>query len=189
MTSEEEAIALTKMNLGMANAVLEDKPNSLMGQLLLSLARDVTEQLRASVDKHKINASSNLKQSIKPSATVVNDNGVVSVAVNADFYWKFVNYGVNGDEVNHGAPSWGVQPRQDKSFHQAILEWIPTTGTTSEDYDSFAWAIMNKIKRDGKAPRPFYTDVVNDHLKKELIKPIKMLLKNAIEVKIIDPWQ
>lgn len=193
MTPQEEAIALQKLNLGMANAILSEKPNSPLSALLLALAQDVTEQLRVSADKYNISASSNLKQSIIPKNKVTIENGAVTVAIEADFYWKFVNYGVNGTEINRGAPAWGVQPKQDMSFHQAILNWIPTTGTTLPEgfssYDSWAWAIQTNIKKHGQKARPFFTDVVNKKLVQELKKPIELLLKQAITVNIVDPWQ
>lgn len=187
-----EADIISKLNLGTAKEIVQGQPNSPLGSLLLELAQDVTDQLTASLDKYGINASRNLRQSIRP-LKVTNEGGTIAIPIEADFYWKFVNYGVNGYEVNHGAPAWGRQEPQDKSFHQSILEWIPTTGTTLPDgfqsYDSWAWAIQESIKKNGKEPRPFFTDVVNDKLTEYLREPIMKVLGRSIEITIVEPWQ
>ena len=191
-SSAEEADILAKLNLGTSKAVVQGQPNSPLGELLQSLAQDVTDMLTKSLDGYDVNASRNLRQSITPTKIEQNGNTIL-VPIDADFYWKFVNYGVNGSEVNHGAPAWGTQEPQAVSFHQSILEWIPTTGSTLPDgfqsYDSWAWAIQSSIIKKGKAPRPFFTDVVNDKLVEYLRKPISNLLGRSIEISIVEPWQ
>lgn len=191
-SSAEEADIISKLTLGTSKAIIKGQPNSPLGELLQSLAQDVTDMLTKSLDGYDVNASRNLRQSITPTKIEQNGN-TISVPIEADFYWKFVNYGVNGSEVNHGAPSWGTQPPQEKTFHQAILEWIPTTGSTLpagfEDYDSWAGAIQSSIVKKGKAARPFFTDVVNDKLVEYLREPISNLLGRSIEIAIVEPWQ
>jgi hypothetical protein len=187
-----ESDILAKLNLGSAKSVLEGNPSSPLSELLRELAQDVTNQLTASLDSHGVGASLNLRQSIKPHKQVTIDGSTVSVGIDADFYWKFVDKGVNGTEVNHGSPSWGTQPAQSTSFHDAILAWIPTTGMTTRDnqtYDSMAWAIQSSIIKKGKKARPFFTDVVNDTLVEQLREPISKLLGRSITIKIVEPWQ
>jgi hypothetical protein len=188
-----EAEILSKLNYGTSKDVLNANSNSPLSDLLRELAQDVTKQLVESLDKHQVGASNNLRQSIQPEKQVTINGNEVTIGINADFYWKFVNYGVNGSEVNHGAPNWGTQPPQDKSFHQAIIEWIPTTGSTLPEafasYDSWAWAIQKSIAKNGKEARPFYTDVVNDSLVEQLREPISNLLGRSITINIVDPWQ
>lgn len=188
-----EAAKLDSLNLGQAKSILSGKKGTPMEELLKSLCQDVSDQLVEALDSRGVKASLNLRQSIKPESQVTINGSEVTIGIKADFYWKFVNYGVNGTEVNHGAPSWGTQPPQEKSFHQSIVEWIPTTGSTLPSgfasYDSWAWAIQNSIKKKGQAPRPFYTDVVNDELVEYLRKPISDLLGRSIQINIVDPWQ
>ncbi len=183
---------LRQLNLGSSKEVLRNSPASPLAQLMTALAQDVTDQLTTSLDKYEISASNNLKQSITPQPVVIDKNGV-TVAISADFYWKFVNYGVNGSEVNHGAPAWGTQPPQDKSFHQSILDWIPFRSIALPEqfssFDDFAWAIMANKKKNGEAPRPFFTDVVNQKLISYLQEPIERVIGEAIKVRILEPWQ
>lgn len=189
-----EADILGKLNLGTSKEVIANNPKSPLAKLLQEQIQDVIDQLTKSMDKYGISATDNLRQSLVPTNPILDNNTVsVSVSVGDAFYWKFVNYGVNGTEVNHGAPAWGSQPAQEKSFHQNILEWIPTTGTTLpaqfDSYDSFAWAIQSNIIKNGKAPRPFFTDVVNEKLTEQLREPIAKLFGRAIKINIIEPWQ
>lgn len=187
-----EADILSKLKLGTSKEVLNASPKSPMAELLQRVVQDVIDQLSERIDHYAISASENLKQSLTPT-NVESKGGTVSISIDAAFYWKFVNYGVNGTEVNHGAPAWGKQPAQEKSFHKAILDWIPTTGTTLPEqftsYDSWAWAIQESIKKHGKAKRPFFTDVVNEALIEQIREPISNLLGRAITVNIIEPWQ
>lgn len=187
-----EADILSKLKLGTSKEVLTASPKSPLAELLQRIVQDVINQLTKRIDHYNIGASNNLRQSVIPTK-VESKGGTVSIGIEADFYWKFVNFGVNGSEVNHGAPAWGKQPAQEKSFHQAILDWIPTTGTTLPEqfgsYDSWAWAIQESIKKNGKQARPFFTDVVNDALTEAMREPISNLLGRAITVNIVEPWQ
>lgn len=188
-----EADILNRLNLGVTKQVLEGNPNSPLAELLQTLIQDVIDQITAKADDYDINASYNLRQSILPSKSAYIQDGALKVHITAPFYWKFVNYGVNGTEVNHGAPAWGRQPAQDKSFRQAIGEWIQNRGITLpnqfDEYDSFAWAMMNSIKKKGKAARPFFTDVVNAKLYEQIQEPISNVIGESIRIQIVEPWQ
>jgi hypothetical protein len=188
-----EAQILDSLDLGMSKAVLENRPSSPMGDLLSGLAQEVIDQLKVSIDKYNISTpSANLKQSLSASEAII-DGDAVTVNVSAAFYWKLVNYGVNGFDVNHGAPDWDKQPATGMTFKESIDAWIINRGITKPEsfsnYDSFSFAIMHAIRRDGKAPRPFFTDVVNKGMMKALKNPIEKLLKRSIQIKILDPWQ
>lgn len=189
-----EADILSKLKLGTSKEVLTASPKSPLAELLQRIVQDVINQLTERIDHYNIGASNNLRQSLKATKVTQKGNEVsIQISVGDAFYWKFVNFGVNGSEVNHGAPAWGTQPKQEKSFHQAILDWIPTTGTTLPEqfgsYDSWAWAIQESIKKNGKQARPFFTDVVNDALTEAMREPISNLLGRAITVNIVEPWQ
>lgn len=192
LTSQQEADVLNKLNLGSSADVLKNSPDSPLGSLLKDLVQGVVDELGRSMDKYQIRASNNLKQTIIPTAPKIDEDGV-SVSISADFYWKFVNYGVNGTEINHGAPSWGKIQQGDLSFKDSIGGWIRNKGITLPDgftsYESLSYAMMTNIKKYGQKPRPFFTDVVNDRLVNVLKKPIEKLIGRSIKVMIIEPWQ
>lgn len=188
-----EAEILRALNLGTSRQVLENKGNTPLSELLVTLVSDVVDRLKDALKARDINTTSQgLSQSIGITGTTI-EGSRVSVGIEADFYWKYVNYGVNGTEVNRGAPTWGPAPAGSVSFHQAIKEWIPKRGLQLppefSSYDSFAFAIMTGIRRDGIEARPFFEDVVNERLVEQLREPIELLIGKSIEINIISPFQ
>jgi len=195
-----EVDILNALNLGTSKAVVEGQPNSPLGQLLTTLANDVTKQLTDSMDSYNIRASNNLRQSIRPTKVEVSGD-VVTIGIYAPLYWKYVNYGVNGFAVNHGAPNWGKTGATREEFKESIGAWRMNVGINLNSftndsgkpmfssYDQLDKGLMYMVAKNGQKPRPFYTDVVNDKLVNYLRKPIEKLFKKAMTVVIVDPWQ
>ena len=187
-----DSIINSLQGIGTSKEVLSGNPSSALGQLLVELAQDVTDELRKSVEKYNIEASGKFKSSIKPTQISV-DGGNVSIGVEADFYWKFLNYGVNGTLINRGAPSWGTTESTGRSFSQSIDEWIRSKGITLppqfDTYESFNYVIRKSIREKGTEKRPFFTDVVNGEIINVLKEPIEKLLKRSIELTIIEPFK
>jgi len=188
-----------KYNINLAESIdiLSNKGNTELDKLLYDLSMDISNQLREALVKRNINTTSlGLSQSIKPTKPEIVGNGI-EVEIQADHYWKFVNYGVNGTKEKHGAPEWGTQPKTGTTFHQEILAWIPKRGVMAKPdengniptYDQIAWAIQGKIRRDGIKPRPFYNDVINNKLVGIIRPQIEKLIGRTIEVNITFPWQ
>jgi hypothetical protein len=191
MATESEI--LQSLDLGASKAILNNDSNSPLAELLVTLTQSVVEELKSSMEKRKINTTSRgLSQSVKPTNVNVNGSSV-SVGISMAFYWKFVNYGVNGTEINRGAPNWGSSPSSGKTFLDSIKEWIPQRGLSLpsqfDDFEEFAFAIMANVKKHGKEGRPFFEDVINKSLVAKLEAPISKVLGRAIQVTIIAPWQ
>lgn len=188
-----EAEIINSLNLGTAVETLRNEPNSPLAKLLQELTQDIIEKLQKALIDRDINTSRReLSQSIAPT-NVSYEGNTVSVGLEMEFYWKFINFGVNGTEVNHGAPAYGSLPPAEKSFKDSILEWIPARSVQLPpqfaDFDSFAFAIMTNVRKRGKAPRPFFDDVINDQTAEFLRGPIEELLGKSIEIAIASPWQ
>jgi len=187
-------------NIGVANSVLNNDKGSPLEQLLINISQDICDQLKENLVKYDANTTSlGLSQSIQPNS-ITYENNLLSVGIDAEYYWKFIDKGVNGAGgdnlkriVHSGSPAWGRQPTPEKSFHQNILEWIPKRGVIKPDsfetYDQYAWAIMRSIIKYGKQPKPFFTDVMNTNLAEIMRPQIEALLVKAIEIKITQPWQ
>ena len=199
---------------GLADSVIDNKGDSPMDLLLHDLMLDICDQLRANLVKYNANTKSlGLSQSIQPTK-VEHIGSEVNIGIEAEDYWKFINYGVNGAggenlkrAVHSGSPVWGRQSQSGVSFHRAILDWIQkrnvmlqpvgtpittrgrTTVSTATSYDDLAWAIQSNIKKYGKAPKPFYSDVINKKIVNYLKKPIEELLGQAIKINIVASWQ
>lgn len=193
LTSQGEAEALRGLNLGTSSAILNNEQGNPLEKLLKDLMQGVIDELGKSMDKYDVNASRRLRQSFKVANPIVSGQGIsVGITVGEkEYYWKFINKGVNGTEVNNGAPNWGSYTGAKLDYKTSILNWIRDRGiTTDGDYDSLAWAIMTKIKQEGKKPRPFFDDVINDPKLIELLRrPIEKLIGRAIEVNISEPWR
>tara|TARA_R110000868_G_scaffold109565_1_gene297792 strand:- start:731 stop:1318 length:588 start_codon:yes stop_codon:yes gene_type:complete len=192
LTSQQEADALSRLNLGTSGDILNNSPDSPLGSLLKDLVQGVVDELGRSLDKYGVRGTNKLKQTMHPTPVSIGANGV-EVGISAEFYWKFVNYGVNGSEVNRGAPSWGSVSSPDMSFKESISIWRAAKGIALpegfKDYEAFDNFIMYRVVTQGQEPRPFFTDVVNERLVDVLKKPIEKLIGRAIAVKIIEPWQ
>jgi hypothetical protein len=139
-----------------------------------------------------VNASYRLQQGMKPTKTIYSGKAV-SVGVEMDFYWKFVNYGVNGSVVNRGAPSWGNVPNNGISMSASLQNWERDRGIRYENGQS-NWISKSHVdalglKERGQIARPFFEDVINDSLVAVLKAPIQRLLGKAIKLNIISPWQ
>lgn len=186
MPSAAEIIG--RLNLGNAKATLAASIGSPMNTLILGVHQEIIDKLGVKLVEYKAVASNRLKQSL---VTVdESKTGVVSVSLSAEFYWKYINYGVNGTVMNHGAPTWGPAPKSTLSFKDSILEWIKDTGMQAkpgQTYDDMAFIIMRFIKMYGAEPRPFFTDVVNKKLSTTLSKTISAVMKRAITIEIKAP--
>ena len=175
-------------DIGVAKSVLNNDKGSPLEQLLISISQDICDQLKANLEKYDANTTSlGLSQSIQPNSITFEDN-LLSVGISAEYYWKFVNFGVNGWKTNRGAPEWGSEAI---ATVPAIKEWIPKRGIIAEDgnYDRLAYNIVRFVNREGREGRPFFTDVMNTNLAEIMRPQIESLLGQAIEIKITQPWQ
>lgn len=178
------------MNLGVSKQTLSAEPNSPLHTLLIGVHQEIIDRLGESITKHGIIASNRLKQSMVTVDST--ESGKIDVALSMEFYWKYVNFGVNGTRVNRGAPTWGSAPGGTLPFKDAILGWIRDKGLQArpgQTYEQMAYAIMKSVREKGIKARPFYTDVVNAELKRFLSKSISEVYGEAINVEISDPWQ
>lgn len=181
---------INKLNLGTSKQVLSAQQSSPLNILVTGLHQEIIDMLHGRMDKYDISASNRLKQSI----VTLDDSkaGVISVNIQANFYWKYVNYGVNGTKKNWGAPTWGPAPSGTASFKQNILDWIKDRGLKArpgQTYEQMAFAIMRGLKENGMEPRPFVTEVVNKELAAFLEKQISQVYAAAILIEIKGSWQ
>ena len=187
---------LESLGITRAEQALKASKMSPLDILITEQANEIVKRLRDSLDKYDADSGrGSLKQGIIPLPSVTKSNEI-SIEIEAPYYWKFVQYGVIGTLINRGAPSWGKQSGVDSSwqaFEKSIAGWIQDRGITKpqqfSDYKSFNYVIRKNKREKGQIARPFYTDVVNAALEKELAEPISALMKRAITVKIVDPWQ
>jgi len=184
------ADAIARLNLGTAKQTIAAAVGSPLNTLILGIHQEVIDRLRKKLVQYDASASNRLKQSIVSIDTSV--PGKVVLEMSAEFYWKYVNYGVNGINVSHGAPTWGPGPAGTGTFKENILGWIRDRGLQArpgQTYDQMAFVIMQWIRYNGIKPRPFFTDVVNKQLTAYITKSIGEVYKEALTIEIKSPWQ
>ena len=187
-----EGSIVKALTIGSSKAALRAEPNSPLSQLLTLQVNEIVKRIRDNIYKYDIDATNNLAVNIIPTPAVTKDNEI-TVEIEAPFYGKFVNYGVNGSLVNRGAPNWGSQPQSSFSMSQSLSQWESRRGIKYVN-GVYNWTSKSKVEgmtmqERGQKPRPFYSDVVNDALIRELSEPISILMGRAIEIKITEPWQ
>jgi hypothetical protein len=195
---QSEASILASLDLGNAKQMIDAPADSPLGVLLSLLCQNVLDEIVKNAFKYNINASGTLMQSFQVSEAFMENGGVtVQLSLPEDkAYWKYVNYGVNGTKRNTGAPSWGLPPIGTKSFSQSIDDWMfhrgiqpdgrPNGAKTVEELN---YLIRKHIVEQGKEPRPFVSDVLNENIVTLFREPIERLLGRAIEINIVTPWQ
>lgn len=171
-----EGDIINNIDFGKAEQILSNTSQSPLSDLLLRITNELIAEMRSNLKNSR--ASGNLEQSILPKKIEAN-----SIEVTAPHYWKYVNYGVNGTEINRGAPTHGTGLNTGVSFHDAIKKWIYDKGIplpNETSIDSFAYAIQKSIIRKGQKPTHFFDKVVTPEKINEISKPISKLLKQSI---------
>lgn len=171
-----EVDVVNNIDFGEAEAILSNKSDNPLAQLLFDLTNELIADLSKELDKHR--ATGNLASSIVP--TQLNP---AQIEVTAPYYWKYLNYGVNGIAKNNGAPTHGPAPKTEKTFYQAIYKWIGDKGITPPNgitREQFAGMIKNSIRMKGIEATHFYDKVVTPQRVEEMSKPISALIKESI---------
>lgn len=174
----DQAKFVQGLDFGEADSILLNKSDNKLTQLLLDLTNELIADLSKELDKHR--ATGNLASSILPSK--INPE---SIEVTAPYYWKYLNYGVNGIKVQHGAPTHEKsKTKTELTFYEAILKWIKDKGIKPKDADmeleELAGRIKNAVRMNGIKPTHFFDNVVNEERIAEISKPISALIKESI---------
>ena len=143
---------------------------------ILRWCADVVKDLRAEIERLDAQATKNLQASIIPKEYDPNADKV-KIEIIADYYWKFVNYGVGSVENPRGMRYQFRHIRPSKKHIEAIKKWIVDRPVSIEFDDTdpetsmtnAAYSIATATKRDGIRARPFVDNVMTDDRVKELI--------------------
>ena len=178
-----ESDLVDSLDSGRAESILSNTSDNPLTELLLRLTNEIIEELREELNKSR--ASGNLQQSIIPTKV-----GPELIDVTAPFYWKYINYGVNGTLINRGAPTHGSAPSTGVSFHDAIKKWIYDKGIAIPEgmtHNGLAYAIQGKLKTEGQKATHFFDKVVNKEKKDYMKESISNLIGQSIKLVIKKP--
>jgi hypothetical protein len=176
-------------DIGSARDILEGKKNNPLMMFVQENMQELIVEIRKQAVGMDIVASRNLIQSIAIGKLEVDENSVDGEVI-ADDYWKFINYGVNGRLFN-AAPNWkslGVKSQGIDELIKELPVWMsfkniqPKEGQTVE---STATSIAMAIIRNGKVPRPFVTQTVEQtKVFNKMAKGISDIIASSMATKI-----
>jgi hypothetical protein len=177
-----EADLVNSIDFARSEQILANKSDNPLTELLLRLTNDIIKDLRLELDKSR--ASGNLQQSIIPQPKSYN-----LIEVEAPFYWKYINYGVNGIQVQRGAPYHGKAPKTGLSFYDSVYKWIGDKGIVGDGVtrEQLAGMIVNSVRMKCVEANHFYDKVVTSQRKKEMSASISNLIGQSIKLVINKP--
>ena len=146
---------------------------------------DVIKLTVAGIERVDAKATLNLRQSVG-FADLPIDQKVAQVAMEMAYYWKFVEYGVNGVKVNRGAPFSFRYITPSQRHVAAIRKWAvdKALGIPVEEIDQAAYNIARTTKIRGIKGRPFLNPVLTDAKMDELVNSIAQVVGKDIALSI-----
>ena len=183
----QDVSILEQMNSILMSEVIEPIKGSAPDIVLNWLQGRIDHAKEILKNDGRMTTSGALYQSIRESDLQLSDEGVMTVNVIAEQYWKYINYGVNGTEVNHGSTMSFTSKAPPRS---AMLQYIKDKAITELAYtnregqrivkplnddkarNGAAYVFSQAVKRKGIRKTPFidnsFTDEQIDILTKEL---------------------
>jgi hypothetical protein len=148
--------------------------NNPIEQLILDIANRIIKEMQEGL---KMQGSS-LSQSIKPLA-VVQEGGKISINIEANHYWDFVNQGVNGFrrvngfQVAFGSPYYFKNLYPSRKMVESFEEGSTRKGVMDAYSDkkntlSAAWGAAINTKKFGIKPTHFVDKVLSENFINEI---------------------
>jgi hypothetical protein len=161
----------------MKSEVIEPLENSVEGVVSKWLQGRIDYAKKLLADDNRNTTAMALYDSIRQGQFDLSQEGKISVTVLAEDYWQYINFGVNGTQVNHGsnmsfttkAPplSSMLQYIKDKTITE--LAYTSREGqriikplTTDKARMGAAYVFAQGVKRKGIRKTPFITDSFTD---------------------------
>lgn len=158
---------------------------------ILRWCRDVVEEMQQVLNQNDSKATLNLMQSIKPKEFAP-EQDKIKIEIIGDYYWKYVNYGVDGVDLKRGYPYSFRYIRPSANHIKAIKKWITDKPVTIDDFDdtdaeqsktNAAYAIATGTKKRGITARPFVEPVLTPAKIKELVNEIALATNKEIKLR------
>ena len=151
----------------------------------------ITDELEQSLDNVNRVASGKLRQSIR--VDIDEEEEKISLSLYMDDYWKFVDKGVDGTQVKHGSPYKFTKKNVDNDAMLSFMKFRGITGKAAKTIkprkepipqsklnEQTAFLIGRSVAKKGLKPTDFFTDVINEDLKKRMSKDILKALGKDI---------
>jgi hypothetical protein len=154
------------------------------GKIVADVANRIIAKLQENLKKY-IPKANRISQDITFEPIEITAQGV-KLNITAQDYWKFVEEGVNGLQVNFGSPYSFRTPRPNRAMAASIAQWMGERSISdSGNFQGASWAIATAKKRDGIRPKPFVSDTltptfieeISTHISNELGKTVTLAVK------------
>jgi hypothetical protein len=161
----------------MKSEVIEPLENSIEGVVSKWLQGRIDYAKKLLVDDNRNTTAGALSASIRQGQFDLSQEGKLSVTVLAEDYWQYINFGVNGTQVNHGsnmsfttkAPPMSsmLDYIRDKTITELAYtnregQRIIKPLTTDKARMGAAFVFAQGVKRKGIRKTPFITDSFTD---------------------------
>lgn len=167
-------------NLGISKADLA-KPENAYEQMLLDLAKQLTLDLRDAVE-NKANNTGGLASSMAALP-----DGKMKVSIDADFYFKFMDEGVEPTSGKRYDSPYKFKHKNVSANHiEALKSW---KGLTEEEAYAVGYVMKNK---KGIKPRNIIDDTVTQDTLKKMSNDLSTLMGMTLEVQFTNntkSWQ
>jgi hypothetical protein len=150
---------------------------------VLRLSNDITEELKEYFAKNNLNGSGALSNSIGGLPVTITENGA-EIKIVAEDYFKFIDEGVNGTDVNRSSPySYKDKaPPVNNIIRFMQIRNVPLM-PEFKTYEQQAYAYANSIKKKGIRPRNILDGLEQDNnLEERIARSIEAALGNAVEL-------
>lgn len=187
--AKQDVNILDQMNAILKSEVIEPIKNSVPEILLTWLQERIDHAKEILKADGRMTTSGALYQSIRESDYNLSDEGIATVNVIAEDYWKYINYGVNGAEVDQqSTKGWAFTTKgppqsamlnyiKDKAITEltfAGAEAKTITLDTPKKREGAANFLSKRVKEKGIRKTPFIDDSFTD----EQIDRLTKLLAN-----------
>ena len=144
-----------------------ENPSNVYEKFILDVGNKITKDLREYITQN------------------ANNTGALSFEIQADYYYKFVDQGVNGIASNVGSEFSFKTPFVGYNMATAISEW---KGLEM----SHAFAVASNIKQRGLRPKNITDSVITDDVLERIAKDLSEVTGLTFEInfeKTTEKWQ
>lgn len=175
--AKQDVNILEQMGAILKSEVIAPIKNSVPEILLTWLQERIDHAKEILKADGRVTFAGALYSSIKESDYNLSEEGIATVNVIAEDYWKYINYGVNGTQVNHGS----TMSFKDKAPpRSAMLQYIKDKAITELAYtnaqgnrivkpldtpearNGAAYVFAQSVKAKGIRKTPFIDDSFTD---------------------------
>ena len=168
-------------NIGKLKKEFKSTSDNPLHQLMLDISNRIVKTMQEQLKK----PNSILSQSITHSPIVIDETGNISINIQANEYWDFVNQGVNGWQQNQGSEYTFKDTFPSYKMQESIQDWEGRNGIgDADDFKSISIGIAIIVKKFGIKPTHFVDVVLSDSFINEIAREVSEQSGKFVSLKI-----